>query len=98
MTLVQRAMDREHKACFDSDSIDNLSVSTVAGKAFIISHSATRCNTGTSSLMQKLVFRVRRLAFASCECVACREGGRCPHVIVALKVLDEGWRSQDAAN
>ena len=48
--------------------------------------------------MQKLVFRVRRLAFASCECIACTEGGLCPHVFVALKVLDEGRSSQDPAN
>ena len=37
--------------------------------------------------MQKLVFYDRRLAFASCECVAWAEGGLCPHVFAALKVL-----------
>ena len=64
-------------------------VSTVDGEAFIISHCHAWQHKNTKYI-QKLVFCDRRLAFASCECVACTEGGLCPRIFAALKVLDEG--------
>ena len=90
VTLVQRPIDRGHKICFTmAVSTIYPAVSTVDGEAFIISHCQASQHKNTK-YMQKLVFCDRRLAFASCECVACTEGGLCPHVFSALKVLDEG--------
>ena len=86
-------MDRGHNICFTmAVSTIYPAVSTVDGAAFIISHCHALQHKNTK-YMQKLVFCDRRLAFASCECVACTESGGwrlCSHVFAALKVLDEG--------
>ena len=87
VTLVQRPMDRGHKICFTMTIYP--AVSTVDGEAFINSHCHASQHKNTKCI-QKLVFCDRRLAFASCECVACTEGGLCPQVFAALKVLNEG--------
>ena len=97
VTLVQRPIDSGHKVCFTmAVSTIYPAVSTVDGEAFIISHCHASQHKNTKNV-QKLVFCDRRLAFASCECVACTEGVLYPQVYAALKVPDEGWSSQDPA-
>ena len=97
VTLVQRPMDRGHNICFTmAVSTIYPAVSAVDGEAFTISHCHASQHKNTK-YMQKLVFCDRRLALASCECVACTEGGLYPQVFATLKVLDEGGRSQDPA-
>ena len=77
-------MDSGHKICFTmAVSTIYPAVSTVDGEAFIISHCHALQHKNTK-YMQKLGCGDHRLAFASCEYVACTEGGLCPHVFAAL--------------
>ena len=98
VTLVQRPIDRGHNNICFTMAVSTIypAVSTVVGEAFIISHCHASQHKNTKYI-QKLVLCDRKLAFASCEYVACAEGGLCPQEFAALKVLDEGCRSQDPA-